>query len=102
MIIALCFVLASSLFCYVFISPSHLQTAEEKNRLAFLRERKDVIYENLRDLLFEYRSGKLPQADYDLLRTDMEEEASALLAEIVRMEWSAVTTGANSRRQARV
>ena len=34
----------------------------DKTRLDYLRERKDVIYENLRDLNFEYLAGKLPQA----------------------------------------
>ena len=29
----------------------------EKTRLAYLRERKEMVYENLRDLNFEYQAG---------------------------------------------
>ena len=34
----------------------------EKTRLAYLQERKEAVYENLRDLNFEHQAGKLPDA----------------------------------------
>ena len=37
----------------------------DKTRVDYLRERKEAIYENLRDLNFEYQAGKYPEADYD-------------------------------------
>ncbi len=36
----------------------------DKTRVDYLRERKDAIYENLRDLNFEYLAGKYPEQDY--------------------------------------
>jgi hypothetical protein len=44
------------------------------------------VYENLRDLNFEYRAGKLPEADYASLRANLQDEAATLLAEIARLE----------------
>ncbi len=54
----------------------------EKTRLDYLRERKDVIYENLRDLNFEYRAGKFPEDDYGRQRAELEHEAAGVLAEM--------------------
>ena len=36
----------------------------QKTRLDFLEERKEQLYENLRDLNFEYRAGKYPEEDF--------------------------------------
>jgi hypothetical protein len=72
--------------------PTRVPHAEIKTRLAYLRERKDVVYENLRDLNFEYKSGKFSDADYDSLKNNMEEEAAALLAEIARLEHASVSS----------
>jgi hypothetical protein len=63
-----------------------------KTRLAYLYERKEVIYENLRDLSFEYKAGKLGDADFESLRNSMEEEAVAVLAEIDQLEKAASRT----------
>ena len=59
-----------------------LAAAPEKTRLDYLRERKDVIYENLRDLNFEYKAGKYPEADYTTQRDALENEAANVLAEM--------------------
>jgi len=66
--------------------PTRVEHAVVKTRLAYLRERKDAIYENLRDLNFEYKAGKMSEADYESLKTNMEDEAAALLAEMARLE----------------
>jgi hypothetical protein len=70
---------------YIFKSapPVH---AEEKTRLAFLYERKEQTFENLRDLNFEYKAGKLSDADFTSMRDSMEQEAANLLAEIEELE----------------
>jgi hypothetical protein len=78
---------------YIFY-PAPVEHAEVKTRLAYLRERKDVVYENLRDLNFEHKAGKLSEADYESLKSSMEEESAALLAEISRLENSSSPTGA--------
>ncbi len=86
MIIAACLILTAALFFYIFSLPAQVEAGEEKTRLIFLRERKDAVYENLRDLNFEHKAGKLPDADYDALRAGLEDEAAALLAEIDALE----------------
>jgi len=71
---------------YVFYLPGTLHMGPEKTRLAFLRERKDVVYENLRDLNFEFKSGKFPEADYQSMKASLEDEAAAILSEMARLE----------------
>src|ERR1700732_1722822 len=71
---------------YVFYLPGKLYLGPEKTRAAYLRERKEAVYENLRDLNFEYKAGKLPDADYQSLKTSLQDEAATLLAEIARLE----------------
>jgi len=78
-------ILTFGLFLYIF-SAVNAEANEEKTRAAYLRERKDVVYENLRDLNFEYKAGKLSETDHSTLRTSLESEAAAILAEIDRLE----------------
>jgi len=78
-------VTAATLF-YVFYLPGKLYLGTEKTRASYLRERKDAVYENLRDLNFEYRAGKVPDTDYQSLKSSLQDEAAALLAEIARLE----------------
>jgi hypothetical protein len=73
---------------YVFHVPELVTAGPEKTRAAYLRERKDVVYENLRDLNFEYKAGKVPEIDYQAMRNSLEDEAAAILAEIARLEAS--------------
>ena len=58
----------------------------DKTRVDGLRERKDAIYDNLRDLNFEYLAGKHPEADYAEQRGRLENEAAAVLAEMDALE----------------
>ena len=71
---------------YIFRLPGRLYLGPEKTRASYLRERKDAVYENLRDLNFEHRAGKVPDADYQTLKSGMQEEAATILAEIARLE----------------
>src|ERR1700736_6582741 len=71
---------------YVFYLPGKLFLGPEKTRASYLRERKDAVYENLRDLNFEYKAGKVPDLDYQQLKTSLQDEAAPLLAEIARLE----------------
>ena len=66
---------------YIFHLPGRLYLGPEKTRASYLRERKDAVYENLRDLNFEYKAGKLPDADYQQLKSSLQDEAATLLAE---------------------
>ena len=47
-------------FLFVFWPDRNVQAQHAKTRLEYLRERREVLYDNLRDLNFEYRSGKYP------------------------------------------
>ncbi len=86
MIAAACVIMTAALFFYIFSLPQKVEAGEEKTRLAFLRERKETVYDNLRDLNFEYKAGKYPEADYRSMRAALEEEAASLLAEIEGLE----------------
>lgn len=74
---------------YVFFFPGEVYAGPEKTRLLYLRERKEAVYENLRDLNFEYKAGKVPDADFQSMHAALEEEAAAILAEIARLEQGA-------------
>ena len=88
MIIAVCALMTLGLFLYVFapIREGELAHGEDKTRLTFLRERKEQIYENLRDLNFEFKAGKFPEADHQRMRAELESEAAAVLAEMEDLE----------------
>ncbi len=51
-----------------------------------LDERKASIYENLRDLQFEYRVGKLSDADYQHTKQDLQKELAAVMAEVDKLK----------------
>ncbi len=80
---------AVGVFVYIF-KPARAEHAAEKTRLAFLYERKEQTFENLRDLNFEYKAGKVPDVDYQSMRASLEEEAAAIMSEIVRLEQSVI------------
>ena len=86
----LCALLTIATLVYVFYLPGRLFLGPEKTRAGYLRERKDAVYENLRDLNFEYKAGKVPDADYTSLRSSLQDEAATILAEIARLEKNAV------------
>jgi hypothetical protein len=86
-----CMLVTVAVLVYVFYLPGELHLGPEKTRLTYLRERKDVIYENLRDLNFEYRAGKFPEADYLSMKASLEDEAAGVLAEISHLSDVAAT-----------
>jgi len=52
---------------------------------AHLEQRRAQIYENLRDLQFEYRVGKLSDEDYQKTKVGLQTELAGVLAEIDRV-----------------
>jgi hypothetical protein len=74
--------LTLALFAYIFWPEKNPFVQADKTRVDYLRERKDVIYENLRDLNFEYQAGKYPELDYEEQRRGLEDEAAQVIAEI--------------------
>jgi hypothetical protein len=81
-----CALFAAALFVYVFYQPGEVEIGEAKTRHGYLQERKDATYENLRDLNFEYKAGKLSEQDYAIQRASLEDEAAAILAEMEAIE----------------
>ena len=94
---AFCGLFALAAGLYIFSLPGSHYLGPEKTRVNYLRERKDAVYENLRDLNFEYRAGKVPDVDYQNLKASLQDEAAALLAEIARLE-SRVTSAPRRAR----
>ena len=74
------------LFLYTFWPENSFASQRQKTRLDFLFERKEQLYENLRDLNFEYRAGTYPDEDYITQRTLLENETAQLLAEIEHLQ----------------
>jgi cell division protein FtsB len=73
-------------FLYVFWPDNNVQGQRNKTRLEYLRERREVLYDNLRDLNFEYHAGKYPEEDYAAQRAALENETAEVVAEIDLLE----------------
>ena len=71
-----------ALLVYTFWPENVFASQRQKTQLDYLLERKDQLYENLRDLNFEFRAGKYPEEDFNVQRAQLENEAAQLLAEI--------------------
>ena len=78
--------LTLGLFVFIFWPEKNIFFQADKTRIDYLRERKDVIYDNLRDLNFEYLAGKYPEQDYAEQRASLEDEAAQVLAEMEALE----------------
>jgi hypothetical protein len=94
---ACCVLFAIAALFYIFYLPGSLYLGPAKTRASYLRERKDVVYENLRDLNFEYKAGKVPDADYQSLKASLQDEAATLLAEIASLESQAASAPRKAR-----
>jgi hypothetical protein len=87
-----CIALTALAVIYVFSVPDSVSAGPEKTRVSFLEERKEAVYENLRDLNFEYKAGKVPDVDYQNLKGSLEAEAAGILAEISELDASAASS----------
>src|ERR1700729_4497701 len=78
-----CALLAALMIYFIFgVKPDPSDNAPHRTKLDQLMERRDAIYENLRDLRFEYRAGKFSEADYEETKHSLEVEAAKVLAEM--------------------
>lgn len=83
MIFAASILLTAGVLAFVlFIRSSDLPEAVPESPVLHLEERKAVIYDNLRDLNFEYRLGKLSEADYNKTKLTLQNELAGVLASI--------------------
>ena len=87
MIIVVTCVIAIAVIAFILgVRPNDLPEPEPVSPFAHLDERKAAIYENLRDLQFEFRVGKLSDADYQSTKRDLQKELAAVLAEVDRIK----------------
>ncbi len=86
MVIAFACIVAVAVFgSLIFLRPSDLPVQTLPSPFQHLDERKAAIYENLRDLQFEYRVGKLSDGDYQQTKLDLQRELAGVMAEIDRV-----------------
>ena len=94
MIIVLACALAIAVIAFILgVRPKDLPEPEPVSPFAHLDERKAAIYENLRDLQFEYRLGKLSDQDYQSTKRDLQKELAAVLAEVDKLRASLTAPG---------
>jgi hypothetical protein len=87
MIIAITCLVAIVVIAFVLgVRPKDLPQPEPESPFQHLDERKAAIYENLRDLQFEYRLGKLSDADYQSTKKDLQKELAGVLAEVDKLK----------------
>ena len=90
-VLGACFALAIATLLFIFyIQLDASDLAPHRSRLDQLMERRDTIYDNLRDLRFEFRSGKYSEGDFNAMKTALENEAAVVLTEIDRVTESQV------------
>lgn len=68
------------------VRPKDMPTPEPVSPVQHLIDRRAAIYENLRDLQFEYLVGKLSDADYQQTKLGLQKELAGVLAEMDRIE----------------
>lgn len=74
--------LAGVLAFVLLVRPRDLPAPPQASPTQHLDERKAAIYENLRDLNFEYQLGKLSDEDYQKTKTGLQQELAKVLATI--------------------
>jgi hypothetical protein len=97
-VLGACLALAIATLLFIFyIHPDASDLAPHRSKLDQLLERRDTIYDNLRDLRFEYRSGKYAEADYESMKSTLENEAALVLAAIDQVTESQVRRPRSAR-----
>jgi len=90
-VLGACLGLAAAVFLFIFyIQPDASDLAPHRTKLDQLLERRDTIYDNLRDLKFEHRAGKYSEGDYETMKSALENEAALVLAEIEQVTESQI------------
>ncbi len=86
MVIALAVAMSAVVMGFLlFIRLRDLPVTPPVSPFAHLDERKASIYENLRDLQFEYRLGKMSDDDYQRSKTDLQKELARVLADVEKV-----------------
>jgi hypothetical protein len=86
-IIAIACIVAIAVIAFILgVRPKDIPEPEPVSPFQHLDERKAAIYENLRDLQFEYRLGKLSDDDYQSTKKDLQKELARVLAEVDKLK----------------
>src|SRR6202140_4615832 len=92
LILAVVVLLAATLLYTLFVRAKDIPPPDPVSPTQHLDERKAAIYENLRDLQFEYRVGKLSDADYQQTKLNLQKELAAVIGEIEKTPAQAAAT----------
>ncbi len=102
MIFAVAVALTAGVLAFVFlVRPEDLPPEEAPPPWLHLEERREVLYDNLRDLNFEYNLGKLSEADYSKAKATLQAELARVNAELERLQAGAKTFAAPQRQEAK-
>src|ERR1700761_1795908 len=102
MTIAVAVMLAlGAMFYTLFVRQQDIPEPIPVSPIQHLEDRKRAIYDNLRDLQFEYRLGKLSDEDYQQTKVALQRELAGVLAEteetVKRLGGSTVRVEAKGR-----
>ena len=87
-----CLLLAFATVAFIFnVRPGPADLAPHRTKLDQLMERRDAVYENLKDVRFEFRAGKYSEKDYEEIKRTLEMEAARVLADMDLLTGSAPT-----------
>ena len=93
-LVAAVLVAVGALLFTLLVRAKDVPEPEAPSPTAHLEQRKAQIYENLRDLQFEYRVGKLSDEDYQKTKLGLQTELAGVLAEIDRVQPAAAAVPA--------
>jgi hypothetical protein len=95
MTIAVAALIAVAVIVFILtVRAKDLPEPEPVSPFQHLDDRKAAIYENLRDLQFEYRVGKLSDQDYQQTKKDLQRELAVVMAEVDRIKLQLSPNGA--------
>ena len=87
MVIVLASLLAIGIMAFLLVvRPKDLPKPLPVSPFQHLDERKAAIYENLRDLQFEYRLGKLSDEDYQQTKLDLQRELAKVMGDVDKLK----------------
>jgi hypothetical protein len=75
-------IVVAVLFFTLYVRVEDIPEPAPVSPVQHLEDRKQAIYENLRDLQFEYRLGKLSDEDYQQTKQALQKELAGVLAEM--------------------
>jgi hypothetical protein len=82
----------------LFIRVKDIPKPAPESPFKHLEERKAAIYENLRDLQFEYRLDKLSDADYQATKLELQKDLAQVMAETDRIKAGAPVPAAPKKK----